>query len=125
VWFFIWIRNRDLTKLLFFHIIQINLKIKNYKRSIMGAEADTGQIQMEQDCCCRVASVVSVDERGQMVLPKELRERAGIRPGEKLVAVTMERGGKVCCITLIRAEEMEGMVRGLLGPVMQGIISNP
>jgi antitoxin PrlF len=24
--------------------------------------------------CCRVESLISVDERGQMVLPKELRE---------------------------------------------------
>ena len=27
---------------------------------------------------CKVDSLVSVDERGQMVLPKELRDKAGI-----------------------------------------------
>jgi len=27
-----------------------------------------------KDGCCRVESIVSVDERGQMVLPKEIRE---------------------------------------------------
>jgi DNA-binding transcriptional regulator/RsmH inhibitor MraZ len=29
--------------------------------------------------CCRVEALVSVDERGQVVLPKELREKAGIK----------------------------------------------
>ena len=33
--------------------------------------------------CCKVESIVSVDERGQMVLPKEIRERAKIGAGDK------------------------------------------
>lgn len=28
--------------------------------------------------CCKVESLISIDERGQMVLPKEIREKAGI-----------------------------------------------
>ena len=36
---------------------------------------------------CKVEAVVSVDERGQMVLPKELRDRARIRAGDKLAVV--------------------------------------
>ena len=32
--------------------------------------------------CCKVQAVVSVDERGQMVLPKEIREKAGIKAGD-------------------------------------------
>ena len=35
-------------------------------------------------CCC-VDAMVSVDERGQMVLPKETREKAGIKAGDKLI----------------------------------------
>ena len=34
--------------------------------------------------CCRVESIISVDERGQMVLPKDLRDKANIRAGDKL-----------------------------------------
>ena len=29
--------------------------------------------------CCNVEAVVSVDERGQMVLPKEIRDKVGIK----------------------------------------------
>ena len=51
----------------------------------------------KQEACCppetdvtasKVASVLSIDERGQMVLPKDLRKRAGIGPGDKLAVVT-------------------------------------
>ena len=70
---------------------------------------------------CRVESIVSVDERGQMVLPKDIRERAKIRPGDKLAVVSMEKDGKICCLSLIRAEELESMVKSVLGPVIDDI----
>jgi antitoxin PrlF len=74
------------------------------------------------ETCCKVEALVSVDERGQMVLPKELREKANIRPGDKLAVTTWEKDGKVCCISLSRAEELTEMVRATLGPVMTEIL---
>ena len=67
---------------------------------------------------CRVESLVTVDERGQMVLPKELRDKAGIRGGDKLALIGWEKDGKVCCMTLIRVEELSGMVREMMGPLL-------
>lgn len=72
---------------------------------------------------CRVESLVSVDERGQMVLPKELRERANIRPGDKLAVATWEKDGEVCCITLIKASGLTDMLKSLLGPMMKEMAS--
>lgn len=69
----------------------------------------------------RVESIVSVDERGQMVLPKELREKAGINAGDKLAVTTWEKNGEVCCISLIKVEDLVGMVKDMLGPVMKEI----
>jgi AbrB family looped-hinge helix DNA binding protein len=66
---------------------------------------------------CRVEAVLSVDERGQMVLPKDVRERAGIQTGEKLALISCERDGKVCCLALIKAGDLSGMVKGILGPL--------
>ena len=68
--------------------------------------------------CCRVESIVTIDERGQMVLPKEIRERAKIRPGDKLAVLSLEKNGKICCLSLIKVEELESMVKSRLGPVM-------
>jgi AbrB family looped-hinge helix DNA binding protein len=66
---------------------------------------------------CKVEAVLSVDERGQMVLPKEVRERAGIQTGEKLALISCEKEGKVCCLALIKAGELSGIVKGILGPL--------
>ena len=71
--------------------------------------------------CCTVESVVSIDERGQMVLPKEIREKTKIRPGDKLVVISIEKDGKFCCLSLIKAQDFEGMVKNMLSPTMAGI----
>jgi len=71
--------------------------------------------------CCRVESLISVDERGQMVLPKELREKAGIAPGDKLAVVSWEKRGRLCCLFLIKADDMAGCVADFLGPLMGDI----
>lgn len=84
----------------------------------MGAET-----KFKDDECCRVEALVSVDERGQMVIPKDVREAAGIKPGDKLALVLWRKGGAVCCMSLIKADELIGMVRGRLGPLMKDIIS--
>ncbi len=73
-------------------------------------------------CCCKVESVISVDERGQMVLPKEIRDRAKIRAGDKLAVISWEKDGEVCCICLIKAEELTGMVKDMLGPMMKEML---
>ena len=71
----------------------------------------------------KVESVISVDDRGQMVLPKEIRDKAKIRAGDKLAVISWEQDGEVCCISLIKAEELAKMVKGLLGPMMKEIIT--
>lgn len=75
----------------------------------------------EGGTCC-IAGIVSVDERGQMVLPKELREKAGIRAGDKLAISTVEKDGQVCCILLTRVAELDDMVKATLQPLMKGIL---
>ncbi len=72
--------------------------------------------------CCAVEALVTVDERGQMVLPKDLREKAGIKPGDKLAVTTWEKDGNICCIALVKASSLESMVKGVLGPVMKEIL---
>lgn len=72
--------------------------------------------------CCKVESVITVDDRGQMVLPKEIREKADIHAGDKLAVVNWEKDGEVCCISLIKVEKLASIVKGMLGPVMKDIL---
>jgi antitoxin PrlF len=69
--------------------------------------------------CCKVESLISVDERGQMVLPKEIRDKANIKAGDKLALISWEKDGKVCCFTLIKAGDFGDMVKEMLGPMMK------
>ncbi len=71
--------------------------------------------------CCRVESMINVDERGQMVLPKELRDKANIKAGDKLALISWEKDGAVCCISLIKADYLAERVTEFLGPIMGGL----
>ncbi|NWF55297.1 MAG: AbrB/MazE/SpoVT family DNA-binding domain-containing protein [Syntrophaceae bacterium] len=74
--------------------------------------------------CCKVESLISIDERGQMVLPKDLREKANIEPGDKLAVISWEKDGAICCFTLIKADSLAGGIRDFLGPMMQDLSKN-
>jgi AbrB family looped-hinge helix DNA binding protein len=67
----------------------------------------------------KVESIISIDERGQMVLPKELRDKAKIRSGDKLALVSWEKEGEICCLYLIKTEHLAEQVKGFLGPMMK------
>lgn len=76
----------------------------------------------EKKQCCRMESIVSVDERGQMVLPKQVRDKANIHAGDKLAIVTWEKEGEICCIFLIKTGDFAGMVKDLLGPLVKEMV---
>ena len=86
-------------------------------------------VKSKKDACCgsavdscSIESLVTVDERGQMVLSKAIRDKAGIKPGDKLAVAAWEKDGKVCCITLIKAEQFASMVKDILGPMINSKI---
>lgn len=87
---------------------------KSKVNSSIGGESGAG-------ACCKVESLVSIDERGQMVLPKDIREKAGIQAGDKLALISWQKDGEVCCISLIKVEGLTEMVRDRLGPVAKEI----
>lgn len=89
------------------------------KKAPPSASCKTGQCSNE----FKVESLITVDDRGQMVLPKEIREKANIKPGDKLALVSFEKNGVICCISLIKADELGGMVKNLLGPMMGSLSS--
>ncbi len=71
--------------------------------------------------CCKVESVVSVDERGQMVLPKDIREKANIKAGDKLAVVSWGQNDGVTCLALIKVDDLSSLVKQMLGPVFKEI----
>ncbi len=89
---------------------------------------------MKNDACCsgttamggfKVEAIVTVDERGQMLLPKDLRSKANIEAGEKLALISFENDGEFCCMCLIKTDALAGMVREHLGPMVNELGSKP
>jgi AbrB family looped-hinge helix DNA binding protein len=68
-----------------------------------------------------VESIVGIDDRGQLVLPKELRDKAKVKAGDKMAVVSWEKGGEICCIVMIKADGLTKMVADMLGPIMKDI----
>ena len=72
--------------------------------------------------CCKVESVISVDDRGQMVLPKEIREKAKIHGGDKLAVISWEKDENICCISLMKTDDFAEMAKGLFGTMIEDIL---
>ena len=89
--------------------------MKNKKTDCLMAEAKAMS-------CCKVESVVSIDERGQMVLPKETRKKANIKAGDKLAIISWQKDENISVICLIKVEELAEMIKGIFGPMMKDIL---
>jgi antitoxin PrlF len=70
---------------------------------------------------CRIDAIISIDVKGQVVLPKDLRERANFKPNDKIAVVACEKDGEVCCIMMLKAEKLQGAVTKTLGPLLKGV----
>lgn len=83
------------------------------------AKSNSCSPQFGLESCCKVEAVLTVDERGQMVLPKEVRTKAKIQSGDKLALVSWEQGGEICCISLFKVEALSAIVTNILEPIMK------
>jgi len=55
---------------------------------------------------CKIESIVTMDSKGQIVLPKDLRERMGFQPNQKIALIAFEQKQDLCCVLLIKAEKL-------------------
>ena len=81
-----------------------------------------GDSMSEGAPCCKIEALVPVDGRGQIVLPKDVRDRAEIEAGDKLAVIGFESNGRVCCIALVKADAFAETVKDTLGPMMSDIL---
>ncbi len=73
----------------------------------------------EKNACCSIEAVVTIDERGQLVLPKDVREKAGIKAGDKFAVLSVLKEGEVCCLMLIKADNLSGMAQDYIEPLIR------
>ena len=71
----------------------------------------------------KIEAVLTVDSKGQILLPKDLRDRGNIKAGDKLVAIAgCDEKGDICCLILVKAEIMEKSVKETIGPMLKEVI---
>lgn len=89
---------------------------------------------------CEIEAIVSFDERGQLVIPKDLRKKFNLKAGDKFALIscmtrdsgsscgpsdgksnccdTTADGGGLCCFTLVNTKQLKGLVAKTLGPML-------
>jgi len=69
-----------------------------------------------------VEAIISCDDRGQIVLPKDIRKRLNINSGEKLALLNISTGKEDFFLTLIKANSLEKLIKNYMTPVMENMI---
>ena len=70
---------------------------------------------------CKVDAVVTMDSKGQIVLPKDVREKAKLKPSDKLAVIGCERNSEICCIIMVKTEKLGNTVKSFLGPMLKEV----
>jgi len=70
----------------------------------------------------KVEAVVSVDDKGQIVLPKEVRTKAKINAGDKLVLASLSKGGETIFLMMLKSELAAEHLKEALGTVMKDLM---
>ena len=75
--------------------------------------------------CCNVEAIVSFDDRGQLVIPKDVRKKFNLNAGDKfaLISCSTDQDGASSCFTLMKTNQLEDMVKQSLGPMFSEIFS--
>jgi len=71
--------------------------------------------------CCEVEAIVSFDDRGQLVFPKELRKKFDLKAGEKFAMVSCTNDSGLCCFTLVKTSQINDLVGQALSPMLSNI----
>jgi len=74
---------------------------------------------LSSEKCCKIEAIVTIDAKGQIVLPKDLREKAKLAPNDKLAVIGCECSGEICCLIIVKAATLGNQVKRVLGPILQ------
>lgn len=72
----------------------------------------------------KIEAILTIDSKGQILLPKELREKASLKPGDRLVTIAgCDEEGQICCFILLKGEVVDEEVRKVISPMLKEMIS--
>ncbi len=71
--------------------------------------------------CCEIEAVVTIDSKGQIVLPKDVREKLKLKPDDKLAIVSCGKSNEACCLIIVKAENLSGSIKSFLDPIIKEV----
>lgn len=72
----------------------------------------------------RIEAILTVDSKGQILLPKELREKAGLKAGDRLTIIAgCDENGEICCFILVKAELLDRELGRIISPMLKEVVS--
>ncbi|MBN2152563.1 MAG: AbrB/MazE/SpoVT family DNA-binding domain-containing protein [Candidatus Lokiarchaeota archaeon] len=67
------------------------------------------------DSALTLFSITKIDERGQIVIPKDVRDGLGWNKGEKIAIITRKNTeGKLCCVMLVHVDSLADYIKGFV-----------
>jgi len=72
----------------------------------------------QEDVTFELESIVSFDDRGQLVLPKDLRKKFNLSAGEKFALISCTDQEGLCCLSLIKTKALNSHIGKVLGPMI-------
>ena len=78
-------------------------------------------VMNEDTTCCEVDAVVTIDRRGQIILPKEVRDKAEMKAGDRFAVISCECEGEVCCLILVKTATFNESAKDMLNQMLKGI----
>lgn len=61
-----------------------------------------------------VEAIVSIDEKGQMVIPKDIREKANFSAGDKIAMISCKNEKDICCLLMVKADKLMGTISEII-----------
>ena len=88
----------------------------------------------KQNECMQIEAIVSFDDRGQLVIPKDLRKKFNLKSGDKFALISCMTNSdedsccqpsesSLCCFTLVHTDQLKSMVSQALGPSLSAIFN--
>lgn len=77
-------------------------------------------------CSYELEAIVSFDDRGQLVIPKDLRKKFNLKAGHKFALISCIKSGcsdcgcqeseaEICCFTLVSTNQIKAMLPNIVG----------
>ena len=70
----------------------------------------------------KAEAVVSVDNKGQIMIPKKVRAKAKINAGDKLVLGSLTKDGETFVLMMLKSELLVEHAKEALSPVMKDLM---